>query len=85
MKIIKVTAIWCVSCIIMNDLIDDLKEELNLNIIEYDYDLDEEVKKYDVGRKLPVLILLDENDKEIKRIIGERSKKDLVKEIKGDL
>ena len=47
--------------------------------------LDEEVKKYDVGRKLPVLILLDENDKEIKRIIGERSKKDLVKEIKGDL
>ncbi len=85
MKIIKVTAIWCVSCIIMNDLIEELKDELNLNIIEYDYDLDEEVKKYDVGRKLPVLILLDENDKEIKRIIGERSKKDLVKEIKGDL
>ena len=69
----------------MNDLIEELKDELNLNIIEYDYDLDEEVKKYDVGRKLPVLILLDENDKEIKRIIGERSKKDLVKEIKGDL
>lgn len=85
MKIIKVTAIWCVSCIIMNDLIEELKDELNLNIIEYDYDLDEEVKKYDVGRKLPVLILLDENDKEIKRIIGERSKKDLVKEIRGDL
>lgn len=69
----------------MNDLIEELKDELNLNIIEYDYDLDEEVKKYDVGRKLPVLILLDENDKEIKRIIGERSKKDLVKEIRGDL
>lgn len=88
MKIIKITAIWCVSCIIMNDIIDELKNELDLDLIEYDYDLNEEVKQYDVGKKLPVLIVLDSENKEIKRIIGERSKKELkliLEALKGEI
>lgn len=88
MKIIKITAIWCVSCIIMNDIIDELKNELDLDLIEYDYDLNEEVKQYDVGKKLPVLIVLDSENKEIKRIVGERSKKELkliLEALKGEI
>lgn len=88
MKIIKITAIWCVSCIIMNDIIDELKSELDLDLIEYDYDLNEEVKQYDVGKKLPVLIVLDSENKEIKRIVGERSKKELkliLEALKGEI
>ena len=44
---------------------------------EDDFDEDEEkVKKYNVGNILPVIIVFDE-EKEIKRIIGEKSKKEL--------
>ena len=32
--------------------------------------------KYNVGDKLPVIIMLDDNDKEIKRLIGERKKEE---------
>lgn len=79
MKIIKITAIWCVSCIIMNNNIDALKNQYDLNIYELDYDFDEEVKKYNVGKILPVLIFVDSNNNEIKRIIGEKTKQELIK------
>ena len=31
-------------------------------------------RKYNIGKTLPVYILLDENDKEINRLIGEKAK-----------
>jgi len=84
MKIIKISAMWCPSCLIMNDLIDDLLNEFNLDITRYDYDLDQEiVSKYNVGNILPVLIKVDGNGNEISRIIGEKSKKELIKFIEG--
>lgn len=60
-----------------------LKDYPNLDITEYDYDMDEElVEKYKVGDKLPVIIMLDDNDKEIKRLIGERKKEEIIQFIK---
>lgn len=60
-----------------------LKDYPNLDITEYDYDMDEElVEKYNVGDKLPVVIMLDDNDKEIKRLIGERKKEEIIQFIK---
>lgn len=60
-----------------------LKDHPNLDITEYDYDMDEElVEKYNVGDKLPVIIMLDDNDKEIKRLIGERKKEEIIQFIK---
>ena len=80
MKVLKFSAIWCPSCLIMNNVINKIKEEYKLEIINYDYDMDEEeVKKYDIGNVLPVLIFVDEKDQEIKRVIGEKSKKELEK------
>ncbi len=78
MKLIKITAVWCLSCILMNDRINNVLEEINdLELIELDYDDDEEmVEKYNIGKTLPVLILLD-NDKEIGRSIGEKTEKEL--------
>ncbi|NLA32685.1 MAG: thiol reductase thioredoxin, partial [Mollicutes bacterium] len=38
MKIVKITAIWCSSCIIVNNILDELKAEYELNIDELDYD-----------------------------------------------
>lgn len=80
MKVLKFSAIWCPSCLIMNNVINKIKEEYKLEIINYDYDMDEEiVKKFDIGNVLPVLIFVDEKGHEIKRVIGEKSKKELEK------
>ena len=56
----------------------------NLEIVDYDYDMDEqEVLKYQIGNIIPVLIFMD-NEKEIKRVVGEISKQKL-EEIVGEL
>lgn len=81
MKLIKVTAIWCMSCIYMNEVLKKLedKNEKRYETIDYDFDADsEEIKHYKVGDILPVYILLDENGDEIDRSIGEKNKKQLL-------
>lgn len=84
MKIIKITAMWCPSCLIMNDLITDIVNESSFELISYDFDTDQDmVEKYNVGTILPVLIKLDDNDNEIKRISGEHSKKEILEFIEG--
>ena len=83
LKIIKVSSAWCPSCLIMQPRYKELIEQNNFELEEYDYDLDEEiVKKYNIGEILPVEIIL-KNDKEIKRIIGEKSKKEINKIIES--
>ena len=67
-KIIVISAVWCPSCLILKKSLKKLKEEYDIDYILYDYDLDEEeIEKYDVGDKLPVIIYND------KRLIGEKS------------
>ena len=86
MKIIKIGAMWCPACIITNKYWKNLKEKFSdAEFIDYDLDLDdEEVKKYNIGKTLPEIIIFDSSDKEIKRIIGEKSLEELEKEI-GDV
>ena len=66
MKLIKISAMWCMSCIIMNNLFDDVLSEYKslFDIVDIDYDMDScLVEKYNVGNILPVYIL--ENDSNI--------------------
>ena len=79
MKVIKISAVWCGSCIKMKKIWNEIEKEYNLDTINLDYDFDEdEVKKYNVGDILPVFIFLD-GEKELERLIGEKTKE----EIKG--
>ncbi len=80
MKIIKIGALWCPGCLIINNAINKLKDEYSLEVLEYDYDFDEEVIKYNVGNILPVLIIEKEGT-EISRLIGERTYKEIKEEI----
>ena len=78
MKLIKVGAVWCPACLIMASKINKIVEKYNLELINYDYDIDkEQIKKYNVGTILPELILLDDNNNEINRLVGEQSLKKL--------
>ena len=79
MKLIKITSVWCPSCLIMRPRYAEIENEYNMETIEYDYDTDTKiVNKYAVGDILPVVIVV-KNDIEVTRIIGEKSKKDLIK------
>lgn len=83
MKIIKITALWCPSCLIMNGMIDDIISKYNVEMISYDFDLDkDEVEKYNVGNILPVLIKVDDSFNEIDRLIGEHKEKEVEEFIK---
>lgn len=82
MKLIKIGAIWCSGCLVMNKVWNKLIKEYNFSYETYDIDMNEdEVEKYNVGEKLPVFIVM-ENDKEIKRFIGEYSYSDMVNNLR---
>lgn len=72
MKIIRISAIWCSSCIIMKQRFNEVVKEFDLEIEDLDYDLDyEKIEKYNIGDVLPVYI------KDNKRLVGEHSKDEI--------
>lgn len=78
-KIIIISAVWCPSCLILKKHIKKLKEEyqdIEIELLDYDFD-SEEVEKYEVGNKLPVIITTD-NDKETSRLIGEKNYEEII-------
>ena len=81
MKVIKIGAIWCNGCLVMKPRWAELeKENPWLKTEFYDYDEHPEiVEKYQVNENLPVAIVLDDNDKELKRFSGEVEKDELLK------
>lgn len=82
MKIIKINAMWCPGCLISKSIWSEIKASYpNHEYISLDYDLDEdEVEPYNVGDILPVVIV-ENNGVEIKRIIGEKTKKEILDEM----
>lgn len=81
MKIIRISAIWCPACLVMRPIMNEIESIFpNIEHIEYDYDLDD-ISKYNVGDILPVFILED-NDKELVRIIGEKKKEEIINILK---
>ena len=82
MKLIKISAIWCPSCLIMEKVWKELQEELpNIEYVSYDYDLDDEVDSYNPGDVLPIIIL-ENNKEELTRFIGEKTKNEIIEGIK---
>ncbi len=79
MNLVRISAMWCPSCIKMNKYFKEIEEKYaDLNITTYDLDMDQEdVKKYNVGNILPVIILF-RGEKEIARLVGEKTIDQLV-------
>lgn len=80
MKIVRVTAMWCMSCLSMKRTWKKVFSTLkDIEIEDLDFDLNKtEVKAYQVGSILPEVIFFDQQGNEIKRIIGEKSKKEMM-------
>ena len=81
MKVIRINAMWCSGCLSMKKIWKEIEKEYpKLDIITYDYDMDsEEIEKYNVGEILPVIIF--QKNKEEKRLIGEKTKDQIIKVI----
>lgn len=81
MKLVRISAIWCPSCIIMRPIYEKVVSSFNLETKELDLDFDEvEVEPLNVGDVLPVAILYNDKDEELCRIIGEK-KLDQIEEV----
>lgn len=79
MKFVKITASWCLSCILMKSKIESFESRFvdGVEIVNLDADNDkEEIGKYSIGEKLPIYIIFN-GDKEVSRLIGEKGNKDL--------
>lgn len=74
MKIVRISAMWCSGCLVMKKIWKDLEQKYSdIEYIDYDYDYDEEeIKKYDIGKIVPVNIFF-KNGEEVARLIGEKS------------
>lgn len=79
MRLIRISAVWCTSCLVTHHIWELLKEKYpNYSYEEVDYDFDEEmVKKYEIGSIIPVIIVLNDKNEEITRIVGEKSKEEI--------
>ncbi len=80
MKVIKIGAVWCPDYLVMRPRWAELENEYpELETEYYDYDNDqEEISIYDIeAERLPVFILLDNEEEEITRLSGEYSKEEL--------
>ncbi|MBE6151088.1 MAG: thioredoxin family protein [Firmicutes bacterium] len=82
MRIVKINAVWCPACIVSNKIWKNvLVDYPDLDIEELDLDFDsDEVKKYNVGDILPVVIFLND-EKEVFRLIGEKTKEEIYKAV----
>ena len=81
MKIVKISAIWCGACLIMNKVWNKLKENYKFEDVELDYDMDEEeAKSYSPGDILPVFIVFD-GDNEVIRVTGEFSVDEFIEKL----
>ncbi len=80
MKIVKINAVWCPGCLVSKKIWANVEAKYpNHEYIAYDFDLDEdEIEHYNVGDILPVVIIEDNDGKEVTRIIGEKSEKEVM-------
>lgn len=82
MQIIKIGAVWCPGCLVMNKIWNNILKNNDLDIIELDYDMDsDEVSKYNVGQVLPVIIFVDKDGLELERLVGEQKSDKLMEVI----
>lgn len=82
MKIVRISAIWCTSCILTTKDFNEIKDKYkDIEYVELDYDTDN-IDDYNPGDILPVIIVYKDN-KEITRIIGEKRFKEIDKVLEG--
>lgn len=83
MRVVKINAVWCSGCLVMNKVWKKVNEKFLFDTIDLDYDMDEEeVLKYNPGNILPIFIFFN-GDRELFRIVGEVSESEMIEKIEN--
>ena len=70
MKLYKFYAEWCQPCKALTKVIQDAKDKINVDIVEFDIDA-EMMTAINYGiRSVPTMVLVDDDEKEIRRLNG---------------
>ena len=77
MKILRFTASWCEPCKALAKNIERVETEREIQVI--DIDQEQDLAQHFMVRSVPTLIRIDQDKKEVARIIGVQSTADLEK------
>lgn len=80
-KVLRFTATWCQPCKALAKIIEDINTTVPIEVIDIDENQELAVK-YNI-RGVPTLVMLDENNKEVKRMMGTKAK-NLLEEFLND-
>ena len=80
MKVLDFYADWCNPCKALAPVLDKVLEEKKLNLVKINVeeDTDDLSAKYNV-RNIPTVVVVDDNDVEVKRFSGTKTEIDLNK------
>ena len=84
MKVYKFYAEWCQPCKMLSKVIDDAKEKIDPSVEFVELDIDAEMMtavNYNV-RGVPTMVIVDENNKEVKRQTGYMNEEKLLEFLK---
>ena len=77
MKILRFTASWCEPCKALSKTIDRIDTEVPIQVIDID-DQPELAQHFNI-RSVPILVKIDQDKKEIERMVGMATQSDLDK------
>ena len=75
MRVIKFSATWCGPCKMLARNLEDINTNIPIENIDIDENQDVAIE-YGV-RGVPTMIMVDENNNQVKRLVGMQSLKDL--------
>lgn len=83
MKVIKIGATWCGSCLEMKKIIEEVQLNFpDVEFISWDIDFDsEKVKEYENSDLIPYIILTEDSGEEIERLVGDSTKEEITNAI----
>ena len=75
-KILYYSATWCQPCRMLGPIMESLNGQINYEKVDVDTNTELPIK-YGI-RNVPTLVLVDENGTELKRIVGVKSKEEIL-------
>ena len=82
MKLLKFHATWCGPCKALSQVMEASKDKWNIPVAEIDIDADRNVAMEYGIRSVPTLILVDENDNQLKRHSGSMKESEFLEFVK---
>lgn len=83
MKALKFSASWCGPCKMLSQVVANAGDKITVPIDEIDIDDNPKLSVYYGVRSVPTMILVDENETELKRNVGAMNETQLLEFLKG--